>query len=204
MIFYMKTIKLKKTKKTKKNKTSRRKMKGAGKRPREETPIKSFLKRIFRSSSSITIRDITLGRGEPTSPVYGNQDLSEDQIKEFVEKKIQIGYQKVNIPMPPDEGHNIMVELTSSGNVKILEWNNETDVLKHRTKPGDKRKWNNYMTLIKILTEKYGKVIFYEVDKEIDQHAQCRHDTNNGQGGCSEYVDLWIKKHIGNYLSHHI
>ena len=91
MIFYMKTIKLKKTKKTKKNKTSRRKMKGAGKRPREETPIKSFLKRIFRSSSSITIRDITLGRGEPTSPVYGNQDLSEDQIKELFDYALQIG-----------------------------------------------------------------------------------------------------------------
>jgi hypothetical protein len=83
----MKKIKLKKTKKTKKNKTSRRKMKGAGKRSLEETPIKSFLKRTFRSSSSITIRAITLGRGEPTSPVYGNQDVSEDEIQKFVDEE---------------------------------------------------------------------------------------------------------------------
>jgi len=175
----MKTIKLKnKIRKTIKRNKRGKKMTGGN--PTRQSQ---------RGLEPITIRVLTLGRGSPVIPTYNHQTLTEDDIEKFVEDKIKPGYQIVVLPMPPDESHSIIVQLTESG-IMIVDWGGEKN---RRQKI---KKWKNYTTFINHLQALYP-VSYYETDESIDNLACERSDANNGQGGCSEYVHEWIDKYIG-------
>jgi N-acetyl-gamma-glutamylphosphate reductase len=142
-----------------------------------------------RGLPQITIRVLTLGRGSPVNPTYNDQTLTETEIKEFVANRIKPGYQIVVLPMPPDESHSIIVEVTKSG-IMIVDWGGEIN------REQKIKKWKNYTTFIKKL-QAYYPVSYYETDESINIMACERSDANNGQGGCSQYVHKWIEKYIG-------
>jgi hypothetical protein len=147
-------------------------------------------KRSKRGMPTEYIRVLTLGIGNPAVPTYSNQFLSDDVIDKFVVEKIEVGYQIVCLPMPPDESHSIVVHRTDNG-VMISDWGGANN------RSIKSNKWQNYTTFVRLLEEKYESVNYYEVDSEIDGIACKRHEANNGQGGCSQYVDKWIEKYIG-------
>ena len=153
-------------------------------------------RRSQRGLKKEEIRVVNLGRGSPESPSYNDQTLSESEIKKFVENKIKPGYQVVCFPMPPDESHSIVLELVPGVGSMITDWGGEETRKPQKTK-GLKKKWHNYVSFIKCLEKTYGTVSYHPVDKEIDKIANERCETNHGQGGCSEYVDNWIKVYIG-------
>lgn len=146
-------------------------------------------RRSTRGLEQIEIPVVILGKGNPSQSSYNNQTLEFNEIKNVVDTKIKTGYQIVCFPMPPDESHSIVVEVTELG-VKIVDWGGEEN--RKQKIP----KWYNYTTFIKYLEQKYKKVIYYPIDTDIDEIACERFYTNNGQGGCSEYVHNWINKHI--------
>lgn len=143
-----------------------------------------------RGLPQIRIRVVTLGSGSPVNPTYNDQTLTEKYIKEFVANRIKPGYQIVVLPMPPNESHSILVELTETG-VIIVDWGGEIN----RTQKI--KKWKNYTTFIKCLETTYDIVSYYETDESINTMACERSDANRGQGGCSQYVHKWIEKYIG-------
>lgn len=143
-----------------------------------------------RGLETINIPVVTLGRGTPAQLSYGNQIVSKEVIKEFVANKIKTGYQIVCLPMPPNESHSIIVEVSRLG-VKVVDWGGE----QNRRAKGTK--WQNYTVFVNYLETKYGRVSYYPLDKSIYQIAYKRYKTNHGQGGCSEYVHNWINKYIG-------
>lgn len=180
----MRKIKLKKSsqknKNTKHNKTSKKnKMIGGG-------PIRQSQ----RGLPTITIRVVTLGNGSPANPTYNNQTLNKTDIEWVVANKIKPGYQIVCLPMPPNESHSIIVNVSELG-VMIVDWGGEINRTMRQPK------WKNYTTFIKCLENTYGKVRYYEIDEDIYGNACERYETNHGQGGCSQYVHNWIHKYIG-------
>ena len=180
-MYIMKTIKLKnKIRKTIKRNKRSKKYKMTGGNPTRQSQ---------RGLPQITIRVVTLGRGSPVNPMYNDQTLTEHDINIFVENRIKPGYQIVVLPMPPNESHSILVELTETG-VMIVDWGGE----KNRTQKI--KKWQNYTTFINRLQAKYP-VSYYKTDNSINMMACERDHANNGQGGCSEYVHKWIEKYIG-------
>ena len=147
-------------------------------------------RRSQRSLPPRTIPVLTLGNGSPAIPTYNNQMIEPADIESFVKNKINIGYQIVCLPIPPDESHSIIVERLISG-VKIVDWGGEET--RRITIP----KWKNYKTLIDCLEKNYGKIEYYDKDESIHARACIRSNTNHGQGGCSQYVHNWIEKYIG-------
>ncbi len=178
----MRKTKLKKTlrKNRNHNKTSKKKKMIGGNPPR----------RSQRGLPTIEIPVVTLGTGSPVNNTYNNQTLDEEQIKSVVNEKIKIGYQIVSLPMPPDQSHSIIVEVSELG-VMIIDWGGEGNRMM------DSPKWENYTRFIQLLENKYGNIRYAEIDKDIYKKAYNRHKTNRGQGGCSEYVHNWINKYIG-------
>ncbi len=189
----MRTIKLnKKIQKNKKhNKTGKkhRIMQKGGSRYLEE---RSINKRPRRGEPTENIRVLILGTGNPAIPTYSKQKLSDDTIKEFIDEKIEVGYQIVCLPMPPDESHSIVVKLNDNDNsIMIADWGGKENRFITN------KKWKNYTTFIRLLEDKYRSVTYYDVDPDIAEIACKRYKDNNGQGGCSQYVDKWIEKYIG-------
>lgn len=157
------------------------------------TPIinTSSIRRSQRGKPTIEIPVLTLGIGSPVNPTYNNQVLADIEIQSFVENQIKPGYQIVCLPMPPDQSHSIVVHVLNKKNVMIVDWGGAENRNKKQ------KKWVNYTNFIKCLEKIYGKVSYYEIDNDIYGIACQRYDTNNGQGGCSEYVHNWINKYIG-------
>jgi hypothetical protein len=153
----------------------------------------SSIRRSQRGKPTIEMPVLTLGIGSPVNPTYNNQVLADIEIKTFVENQIKPGYQIVCLPMPPDQSHSIIAHVLDDNSVMIVDWGGAENRNKKRIK------WKNYTRFIKYLEIKYGKdkVRYYPIDNDIYGIACQRYDTNNGQGGCSEYVHNWINKYIG-------
>jgi hypothetical protein len=149
-----------------------------------------------RGLPSIEIRTLYLGAGTPVIPGYNKQILTKEYIEQFIADKIKPGLQLVCLPMPsisskPSESHSILVEVNESNTeVMIVDWAGETA---ENTK---NKEWRNYTKFIKCLREKYGTLNYYEIDNDVYESAMVRCIANNMQGGCSQYVHNWIKKHI--------
>jgi hypothetical protein len=162
--------------------------------PIVNTPIvNTLIRKSQRGKPEIEIPVLTLGKGSPVNSGYNNQVLNNTEIKTFVENQIKPGYQIVCLPMPPDQSHSIIVHVLDDNSVMIVDWGGAENRNKKLIK------WKNYTRFIKCLEIKYGKgkVTYYPIDNDIYGIACQRYDTNNGQGGCSEYVHNWIKKYIG-------
>jgi len=155
------------------------------------------------------IPSLTLGTGSPANfQTYNKQLLTKKDIKDFVEKKIKEGYQQVAMPMPPDESHSIIVHVVEVDGeksiVKIVDWGGKKNKTRKEPKTdptinGGKKfdKWFNYTTFIKCLEENYKvKVEYVEINHEEDiyKNAICRYE--RGRGGCSEYLDGWVKQNL--------
>lgn len=148
----------------------------------------------------IHIPTATLGVGDPTRTTYGRQQLTMDVIETFVHEKIKPGYNIVCLPTPPDDSHTIVVHITDDNRIMIVNWDGEIDRTTINKTKANKMKWKNYFMLIDCLTRVYGDITYYEVDESVYALALQRHERNNGQGGCSEYVEQWLKKHVGYFL----
>lgn len=129
--------------------------------------------------------------------------LSKNKICEFVdkmEKNIPDNMtnipQIVNLPTPP-ESHAIFVNVMSPHLVMISDWGGNNIINYDTFEKKYKQKWKFYHQFIKCLEKKYAKVEYYDVDEELynianEKHTTCQH------GGCSEYLDLWLKKNYTN------
>jgi hypothetical protein len=151
----------------------------------------STSKKSTRSLPKENIRVVTLGRGNPAVPGYNKQTLTRCEIETFVNDKIRFGYQIVCLPMPPDESHSFVVQLSKSGDVMISDFGGE------KSRYIKSHKWKNYTTFIHLLEIKYRHLKYYSLDLEISEISYKRYKANNGQGRCSEYVHYWIEKYIG-------
>lgn len=154
-----------------------------------------------RGLDAVYLPVLTLGKGDPSVPTYNDQMLSKDVIIEFIANKIKPGYQIVTFPMPPVESHSIIVHVSDSF-VKIVDKNGESSrlpkLIKKKIDEDATIKWKNYVTFVNCLEQKYDtKVSYYPVEEDIHQMACDREKKNDGQGGCSEYVDNWAKRHLG-------
>jgi len=155
-----------------------------------------------RGLDAVYLPVLTLGKGDPAVPTYNDQMLTKDVIIEFIANKIKPGYQIVTLPMPPVESHSIIVHVSDSI-VKIVDWGGENARLPKLNEEGkidkvETIKWKNYVTFVNCLEEKYDtNVSYYPVEEDIDQMACDREKKNHGQGGCSEYVDNWAKRFLG-------
>jgi hypothetical protein len=190
----MKTIKLKKkpAKRDKRTiKSSKKMIGGTVSKLLKKKSVKSV-----RHSQRLAYTDIEeipvliLGSGGPEQPTYGNQVLTESVIKKFVDENIIVGYQIVCLPMPPDESHSIVVNLVPRSGVKIVDWGGEANQTEKDAK------WKNYTKFINYLKKKYKTLSYEPIDPDIDKIADDRCEINHGQGGCSEYVHNWLKKHF--------
>jgi len=199
----MRSVKLngKINKKYRRTKTCKKMIKGGEKRKSFDSQVQVHegIKRSSRGQSTIDIPTIGLG-GEPTSSTIGDIQLNEHQIQNFVDKNIHMGPQLVTLPTPPDS-HSIFVEVISNDHVKISDWGGEKNYYlgiekKEKNKKNEKQytQWRQYTLLIKFLREKYTKLTYYPVNKEIDKKASDYHSCNN-QGGCSTYIHEWIANH---------
>lgn len=141
-------------------------------------------------------------------------------------EKIKPGYQIVCIPMPPHESHSIIVNRGVNDSIKIVEWGGNqmkrqdeikdriNEIIKEKQKKISKKnlkeleeeqaeleetvkKWYNYTLFINSLISKFGEVEYEPKDEAADIQACIRFDTDNGHGGCSEYVHNWLELHLG-------
>jgi hypothetical protein len=159
-----------------------------------------MLKSARKSTRGLPIIELNVviaGRGNPTTIQYGKQILTDKQIEESVDKIKEAGgggggYQIVCLPMPPDESHSIVVDMTQDGVVMIADWGGE----KNRSLKS--KKWVNYVKFIHHLERAFIDrcVKYYPIDDELFERAYERCEENHGQGGCSAYVHSWIEKYI--------
>lgn len=121
------TIKLKKKlqKNIRQNKTSKNKMIGGNKKRKDGEEKAKIIRSSERGLPTLTIPVIYLGKGDPTTASYNNQNFGDEDKKDIIPQaveKIQLGYQIVCIPMPPHESHSIIVNMVSDNSVKIVDW----------------------------------------------------------------------------------
>lgn len=149
--------------------------------------------------------------GMPISDVNLTDRLrhpSKEKIVEFIRNKLSVtGPNIINLPMPADENdsnpefHAILVDL-SGDEILVSDWEGD------RREPAERSnyyyswpKWKTYKLFIESLEETLNKrVIFAKVDDDLKEEAQCKHNRHRDQGGCSEYIYSWAKRHYPDYF----
>lgn len=192
LLFHMDTILPKR--KSSRRQTSRRQTSSSSATPRKSnnTLKRSLSQRSLSQSPQKKRRKSNRLSNSVSTKTIVTYHLSKNKICEFVDKMEKNMPQIVNLPTPP-ENHAIFVNVVSPDLVMISDWggnnimNYETFEKKH------KQKWKFYHQFIKCLEKKYANVKYYDVDEELydianEKHTTCQH------GGCSEYLDLWLKK----------
>lgn len=200
------TIKLnKKIRKNRNHKMSRKMMAGGPSETSEEVGKKRGRDSegaVSKKSKGIPIIVRSLGNSEPTSDSYGKRIFTQDQIKTFVDNFTD-GAQTVSLPTYP-QSHSILVNIEvqedDTKKVMIVDWGGRKNwglgKDKNKKKRNQYKKWHYYTMLLDAINEKYGPVEYYVIDKVLYLKALFKHDNNNGQGGCSEYLFSWIDKHL--------
>jgi len=207
------SLKSKSYKSARESKASQSKASQSTVRPSTVRP--STVRKSTRGKQIEWIPSLTLGLGSPANEGYNKQLLTEDVIQKFVNEKLKEGYQQVAMPMPPDESHSIIVYVEKvkvdgekvevdgeKSIVKIVDWGG----IKNKTRKELKiyptindghifNKWFNYTTFIKCLEKKYS-VEYVEIDEEEDIYTQAYNRYEKGLGGCSEYLDGWVKQNL--------
>jgi hypothetical protein len=204
------TIKLNKKIRKNRNHKMSRKMMAGGPSETSETSEEVGKKRGRDSEGAVSkkskrpetvlITQRVLGNGNPVSDSYGKRKFTKEQITKFV-NNMTPGPQIVSLPTDP-QSHSIFVNIKKGwvSKVMISDWNGaEPRYLGKLIQKGKKKKtnpWIIYSMLIDELEKNYGNVEYYPVDQAIHTDAAGKHETCNGQGGCSEYMYNWMDKHI--------
>jgi hypothetical protein len=118
----------------------------------------------------------------------GHKYLTEEQVKNFVDKEIVEGPQMVNFTVG-GMSHTILVNIDNQRReIRISDWRSDKFL-----NPPHEIKGQNYIKLVQYLKERYQgySFSFYPVDDDLEDVAFAKHEDQCGTGGCSDYQTMW-------------
>lgn len=140
----------------------------------------------------------------PPGHVSNIKFASEQQLIDFVNNEITNGPQIVSIPVPPQR-HAFLVDVQPD-KIMVSDWggqNNKTVGLEYisgRENTNYAAQFEQYSDLMIKLEERYERPIeYYAVDKELLKASKKFSKECGGNGGCSNYIYAWVKKHYPEY-----
>jgi len=176
---------LKKLKKTESIKKELIEWKNSEKRIR----IRNFMEKYYRHKRGIKIIPNKNISGDKLTMAYvGHKYLTEEQVKNFVDKEIVEGPQMVRFPVG-GMSHTILVNIDiQRREIRLSDWRSDKFL-----NPPYEIKGQNYIQLAQYLKERYQGYSFgfYPVDDDLEDLAFAKHEDQGGTGGCSDYQTMW-------------